>query len=104
MPLRLTSRLEIWRRSPGVTRDLLQLDRVAFHYPHARELFHDVNMSLNMQSRIAVVGANGEGKVSVFSARRRANIGRTKLFLCLVDAFASARWLVGTNQGQAECR
>jgi ATPase subunit of ABC transporter with duplicated ATPase domains len=46
----------------GVQRALLTLSEVSFHYPQERTLFTGVNMSIELSSRIAVVGANGQGK------------------------------------------
>ena len=47
---------------------ILAVDTVSFNYPPdaagrpQRTLFHDVDFGINMQSRIALVGANGTGK------------------------------------------
>jgi len=46
----------------GVQRALVRVDNVAFNYPNDRVLFSNVSLSLTETSRIAVVGANGEGK------------------------------------------
>jgi len=41
---------------------ILAVDHVSFNYPKAKTLFTDVDFGLNMDSRIALVGANGTGK------------------------------------------
>ena len=41
---------------------ILAVDHVSFNYPGAKTLFTDVDFGINMDSRIALVGANGTGK------------------------------------------
>ena len=41
---------------------ILAVDHVSFNYKGAKTLFTDVDFGLNMDSRIALVGANGTGK------------------------------------------
>ena len=41
---------------------MMAVDRVSFWYPKGKTLFTDVDFGLNMDSRIALVGANGTGK------------------------------------------
>lgn len=41
---------------------VLQLVDVGFHYPGKPELFSKVNLGLDMESRVALVGPNGIGK------------------------------------------
>lgn len=41
---------------------IIQIDEVAFGYPGGEELFSDVNLSIDLESRVAIVGKNGSGK------------------------------------------
>jgi len=41
---------------------ILAVDNVSFKYPKGKLLFEDVDFGINMDSRIALVGANGTGK------------------------------------------
>eukprot|EP00965_Chrysotila_dentata_P183904 6072201-Pleurochrysis_carterae.AAC.1 len=41
---------------------ILAVDNVSFHYENQEDLFTDVDFGLNMDSRVALVGANGTGK------------------------------------------
>ena len=44
---------------------ILAVDNVSFNYPGGKTLFTGVDFGLNMDSRIALVGANGTGKSSL---------------------------------------
>lgn len=44
---------------------VLQLSRVAFGYPNSAELYDNVELSLDQDSRVAIVGRNGTGKSTV---------------------------------------
>jgi ATP-binding cassette subfamily F protein 1 len=44
---------------------ILAVDRVSFNYPGGKTLFTNVDFGINMDSRIALVGANGTGKSSL---------------------------------------
>ena len=44
---------------------ILAVDMVSFNYPGQRTLFRDVDFGLNMDSRVALVGANGTGKTTL---------------------------------------
>jgi len=46
----------------GVNRPLLQLNRVSFGYSGEANLFSDLSLSIEMGSRVAIVGPNGLGK------------------------------------------
>ncbi|KAI9094979.1 P-loop containing nucleoside triphosphate hydrolase protein [Phlyctochytrium arcticum] len=46
----------------GLPPPVLKFRDVSFNYPGGRQLFHDLNFGIDLDSRIALVGPNGAGK------------------------------------------
>ncbi|MCI5141597.1 MAG: ATP-binding cassette domain-containing protein, partial [Candidatus Electrothrix sp. ATG1] len=47
------------------TPPLIQLDQVSFSYPGGRHILHQVDLSINPQQRLGLIGPNGSGKTTL---------------------------------------
>ena len=45
---------------------LIQMDQVSFSYPGGRNILHQVNLSIEYNERLGLIGPNGSGKTSLF--------------------------------------
>ena len=57
---------------------ILAIDNVSFNYKGGKNLFTNVDFGINMQSRIALVGANGTGKSTLLKLMLQEGITPTK--------------------------
>jgi len=51
-----------WPEPEAISPPVLQIDEVTFYYSKDKPIFHTVDLSANMDSKIGIVGENGAGK------------------------------------------
>jgi len=51
-----------WPEPEAISPPVLQIDDVTFYYSQDKPIFHHVDLSANMDSKIGIVGENGAGK------------------------------------------
>ncbi|XCN72723.1 MAG: ABC transporter ATP-binding protein [Candidatus Electrothrix aestuarii] len=48
-----------------LTSPLIQLDKVSFSYPEGRDVLHQIDLSIDYQQRLGLIGPNGSGKTTL---------------------------------------
>lgn len=48
-----------------LTSPLIQLDNVSFSYPEGRDVLHQIDLSIDYQQRLGLIGPNGSGKTTL---------------------------------------